>query len=169
MEPESFSVIGVKAAVAHRRAYDRIAAASYTVENPRTLHQRSARPALSEAPTPDLSPRSHLRPCRSACRTARKSADQFLNGRMRHVEEDAFIEPSRNHRGDVYDLSRRSLLRLGLTGRRDASRPVLRESRRRPRRNSRSGRHPDDRGRRRPDRPRSHHGHGVLVLRFHSG
>ncbi len=34
MEPESFSVIGVKAAVAHRRAYDRIAAASYTVRTP---------------------------------------------------------------------------------------------------------------------------------------
>ena len=34
MEPESFSVIGVKAAVAHRRAYDRIASASYTVRTP---------------------------------------------------------------------------------------------------------------------------------------
>ncbi|MDF2809654.1 MAG: microcystin degradation protein MlrC [Microvirga sp.] len=34
IEPESLSVIGVKAAVAHRRAYDRIAAASYTVRTP---------------------------------------------------------------------------------------------------------------------------------------
>ena len=32
--PESLSVIVVKAAVAHRRAYDPIAAASYTVETP---------------------------------------------------------------------------------------------------------------------------------------
>jgi microcystin degradation protein MlrC len=32
--PESLSLIGVKAAVAHRRAYDRIAAASYTVTTP---------------------------------------------------------------------------------------------------------------------------------------
>ena len=31
IEPESLSVIGVKAAVAHRRAYDKIAAASFTV------------------------------------------------------------------------------------------------------------------------------------------
>lgn len=34
IEPESLSVIGVKAAVAHRRAYDRIAPASYTVTTP---------------------------------------------------------------------------------------------------------------------------------------
>jgi microcystin degradation protein MlrC len=34
IEPESLSMIGVKAAVAHRRAYDRIAAASYTVRTP---------------------------------------------------------------------------------------------------------------------------------------
>lgn len=32
--PENLSLIGVKAAVAHRRAYDRIAAASYTVTTP---------------------------------------------------------------------------------------------------------------------------------------
>jgi microcystin degradation protein MlrC len=32
--PENLSFIGVKAAVAHRRAYDRIAAASYTVTTP---------------------------------------------------------------------------------------------------------------------------------------
>ncbi len=32
--PEQFSVINIKAAVAHRRAYDKIAAASYTVETP---------------------------------------------------------------------------------------------------------------------------------------
>ena len=32
--PEQFSVINVKAAVAHRRAYDKIAAASYTVSTP---------------------------------------------------------------------------------------------------------------------------------------
>lgn len=32
--PESLSVIGVKAAVAHRRAYDKIAQASYTVDTP---------------------------------------------------------------------------------------------------------------------------------------
>jgi microcystin degradation protein MlrC len=34
IEPEILSMIGVKAAVAHRRAYDRIAAASYTVRTP---------------------------------------------------------------------------------------------------------------------------------------
>lgn len=34
IDPESLSVIGVKAAVAHRRAYDPIAAASYTVDTP---------------------------------------------------------------------------------------------------------------------------------------
>lgn len=34
IEPEALSVIGVKAAVAHRRAYDRIAAGSYTVTTP---------------------------------------------------------------------------------------------------------------------------------------
>lgn len=34
IEPAELSVIGVKAAVAHRRAYDRIAAASFTVETP---------------------------------------------------------------------------------------------------------------------------------------
>lgn len=34
IDPESLSVIGVKAAVAHRRAYDRIAAGSYTVTTP---------------------------------------------------------------------------------------------------------------------------------------
>ncbi len=32
--PEDLAFIGVKAAVAHRRAYDRIAAASYTVATP---------------------------------------------------------------------------------------------------------------------------------------
>jgi microcystin degradation protein MlrC len=32
--PEQLGVIGVKAAVAHRQAYDPIAAASYTVETP---------------------------------------------------------------------------------------------------------------------------------------
>jgi microcystin degradation protein MlrC len=32
--PESLSVIGVKAAVAHRRAYDKIAAESFTVDSP---------------------------------------------------------------------------------------------------------------------------------------
>ncbi len=48
--PETLSVIGVKAAVAHRRAYDRIAAASYTVStrgpcssNLRTLPYRKLR------------------------------------------------------------------------------------------------------------------------------
>ncbi|WP_048648856.1 M81 family metallopeptidase [Nitratireductor soli] len=48
--PEQLSVIGVKAAVAHRRAYDRIAAASYTVSTPgpcasnlRTLPYRKLR------------------------------------------------------------------------------------------------------------------------------
>jgi microcystin degradation protein MlrC len=34
IEPEALSLIGVKAAVAHRRAYDPIAAASFTVETP---------------------------------------------------------------------------------------------------------------------------------------
>jgi microcystin degradation protein MlrC len=34
IEPEKLSVIGVKAAVAHRRAYDRISSASYTVRTP---------------------------------------------------------------------------------------------------------------------------------------
>ncbi|HEX2553902.1 MAG TPA: M81 family metallopeptidase [Microvirga sp.] len=34
IDPESLSLIGVKAAVAHRRAYDKIAAASYTVTTP---------------------------------------------------------------------------------------------------------------------------------------
>lgn len=34
LEPTDFSVIGVKAAVAHRRAYDPIAAASFTVRTP---------------------------------------------------------------------------------------------------------------------------------------
>jgi microcystin degradation protein MlrC len=34
IEPTALSVIGVKAAVAHRRAYDPIAAASYTVRTP---------------------------------------------------------------------------------------------------------------------------------------
>jgi microcystin degradation protein MlrC len=34
IEPESLSVIGVKAAVAHRRAYDKIARYSYTVAIP---------------------------------------------------------------------------------------------------------------------------------------
>jgi microcystin degradation protein MlrC len=52
IEPADFAVIGVKAAVAHRRAYDRIAAASYTVatpgpctSDPRALpYRRLARP-----------------------------------------------------------------------------------------------------------------------------
>jgi microcystin degradation protein MlrC len=34
VNPEELSVIGVKAAVAHRRAYDPIAHASYTVDTP---------------------------------------------------------------------------------------------------------------------------------------
>jgi microcystin degradation protein MlrC len=34
IEPEKYRVIGVKAAVAHRRAYDKIAKASYTVDTP---------------------------------------------------------------------------------------------------------------------------------------
>src|SRR5947209_20147565 len=34
IEPEELSVIAVKAAVAHRRVYDPIAAAHYTVETP---------------------------------------------------------------------------------------------------------------------------------------
>ncbi len=34
VEPETLSVIGVKAAVAHRRAYDRITKASFTVATP---------------------------------------------------------------------------------------------------------------------------------------
>src|SRR5207249_2389225 len=34
IDPESLRVIGVKAAVAHRRAYDPIAKASYTVDTP---------------------------------------------------------------------------------------------------------------------------------------
>jgi microcystin degradation protein MlrC len=34
IQPEEFSWIGIKAAVAHRRAYDPIAAASYYVETP---------------------------------------------------------------------------------------------------------------------------------------
>ena len=34
IEPTNLSVIGVKAAVAHRRAYDPIAVASYTVDTP---------------------------------------------------------------------------------------------------------------------------------------
>ena len=34
IEPESLSVIGIKAAVGHRRAYDKIATASYTVDTP---------------------------------------------------------------------------------------------------------------------------------------
>jgi microcystin degradation protein MlrC len=34
IDPERLSVIGVKAAVAHRRAYDPIAKASYTVDTP---------------------------------------------------------------------------------------------------------------------------------------
>jgi microcystin degradation protein MlrC len=34
IEPKDFKIIGVKAAVAHRRAYDRIAAASFTVTTP---------------------------------------------------------------------------------------------------------------------------------------
>ena len=34
LEPKGFSVIGVKAAVAHRRAYDPIAATSFTVRTP---------------------------------------------------------------------------------------------------------------------------------------
>jgi microcystin degradation protein MlrC len=34
IEPETLSVIGVKAAVAHRQAYDKITRASYTVDTP---------------------------------------------------------------------------------------------------------------------------------------
>jgi len=34
IEPEKLSVIGVKAAVAHRRAYDRVTKASFTVATP---------------------------------------------------------------------------------------------------------------------------------------
>jgi len=34
VEPSAFAVIGVKAAVAHRRAYDPIAAASFIIETP---------------------------------------------------------------------------------------------------------------------------------------
>ena len=34
VDPEKLSVIGIKAAAAHRRAYDPIAAASYTVDLP---------------------------------------------------------------------------------------------------------------------------------------
>ena len=34
IEPEKLSVVGVKAAVAHRRAYDKITRASYTVSTP---------------------------------------------------------------------------------------------------------------------------------------
>ena len=34
LEPESLAVIGVKAAVAHKRAYDPIAGASYYVDTP---------------------------------------------------------------------------------------------------------------------------------------
>ena len=54
--PESLSVIGIKAAVAHRRAYDRITKASFTVATPGpcssdlmsfSLSTRAARPPLS--------------------------------------------------------------------------------------------------------------------------
>lgn len=50
LDPRAFSVIGVKAAVAHRRAYDKIAAGSYTVTTPgpctsdiQSLHYRNLR------------------------------------------------------------------------------------------------------------------------------
>lgn len=53
INPEELSVIGVKAAVAHRRAYDKIAAGSYTVTTPgpctsaiRTLPYRHLRDAV---------------------------------------------------------------------------------------------------------------------------
>jgi len=61
IEPADFAVIGVKAAVAHRRAYDRIAAVSYTVETPgpcitdptKLPYQRINRPVfpLDKAPS----------------------------------------------------------------------------------------------------------------------
>jgi microcystin degradation protein MlrC len=61
IEPESLSVIGVKAAVAHRRAYDKIAAGSFTVTTlgPCTsdltkLHyRRLRRPIFPLDPIPD--------------------------------------------------------------------------------------------------------------------
>ena len=54
LDPRGFSVIGVKAAVAHRRAYDPIAAASFTVSTPgpctsdpaKLPYQRVRRPAF---------------------------------------------------------------------------------------------------------------------------
>ena len=64
IEPRGFAFIGVKAAVAHRRAYDPIAAASYYVDTPgpcssnlaRFSFRRLRRPVfpLDPIPTPDF-------------------------------------------------------------------------------------------------------------------
>jgi microcystin degradation protein MlrC len=43
LEPREFAVIGVKAAVAHRRAYDPIASASYWVDTPGPCSSNLAR------------------------------------------------------------------------------------------------------------------------------
>ena len=67
IDPEKLSVIGVKAAVAHRRAYDRIAAGSYTVTTPgpctsdlRSLpYERLRRPIY---PLDPLTPEAATRP-----------------------------------------------------------------------------------------------------------
>jgi microcystin degradation protein MlrC len=57
IEPTSLSVIGVKAAVAHRRAYDPIAVASYLGTNARAVLQRFAQSPLSSRAPPELSTR----------------------------------------------------------------------------------------------------------------
>jgi hypothetical protein len=57
VEPSSLSIIGVKAAVAHRRAYDAIAAARFTGCGLRAVRKRPKHVALSARASADLSAR----------------------------------------------------------------------------------------------------------------